>query len=197
MQKEERCDLNTRLPNCCFTPNHETPWNLQRYISVVKKEVTELLKKPNYQQLNLTSDERLKGRYLSENRNLTIKGADKGGEIVIIDTTDYIEHCELLLNNREVYEKLDANSTLIYAKEIRQKNDLLKNNYITKQEYNHSSENLDNPRTHLFYGLPKIHKIFDLFSPLPPIVSGFDSGTCNVPKFVHSFLKFKVQKYQS
>ena len=81
----------------------------------------------------MTSAERLKGRYLSENRNLTIKGADKGGEIVIIDTTDYIEHCELLLNNREVYEKLDANSTLIYAKEIRQKNDLLKKNYITKQ----------------------------------------------------------------
>ena len=43
-----------------------------------QKEVTELLKKPNYQQLNLTSDEKLKLRYLSENRNLTIKGANKG-----------------------------------------------------------------------------------------------------------------------
>ena len=42
--------LNTKLPNCYFNPNHETPLNLQRYISIVKKEVTELLKKPNYQQ---------------------------------------------------------------------------------------------------------------------------------------------------
>ena len=68
----------TQLSNRYFNPNHETPLNLQGYISIVKKEVTELLKKPNYQQSNLTSDEKLKLRYLSENRNLTIKGANKG-----------------------------------------------------------------------------------------------------------------------
>ena len=104
IQQEERCDLNTKLPNCYFSPNHETPLNLQRYISIVKKETTELIKKSNYQQSNLTSDETLKLRYLSENRNLTIKGADKGGKIVIMDTADYIEHCELLLNDRQFYE---------------------------------------------------------------------------------------------
>ena len=43
---------------------------------------------------------------MSENRNLTIKGAAKGGKIVIIDMADYIEHCGLLLNDREkLYEK--------------------------------------------------------------------------------------------
>ena len=109
IQQEERCDLNTKLPNRYFNPNHEAPLNLQRHISIVKKEVTELLKKPNYQQSNLTSDERLKLRYLSENHNLTIQGADKGGKIVIMNTADYIEHSELLLNDREFYEKLDAN----------------------------------------------------------------------------------------
>ena len=198
IQQEERYDLNTKFPNLYFNPNHETPLNLQRYISVVKKEVTELLKKPNYQEPNLTSDERLKLRYLSENRNLTIKAADKGGKIVIMDTADYIEHCELLLNDREFYEKLDANPTLIYTKEVKQKiDDMLKNNYITKQEYNYLTENLENPRTPLFYGLPKIHKIFDLFPPLRPIVSGFDSCTCNLSKFVDSFLKSQVQKCKS
>ena len=79
IQQKERCDLNTELPNRYCNPNHETPLNLQRYTTIVKKEVTELLKKPNYQQSNLTSDEKLKLRYLSENCNLTIKGADKGG----------------------------------------------------------------------------------------------------------------------
>ena len=54
-----------------FHPNHETPLNLQRYISVVKKEVTELLKNPNYQESNLTSD--------------------KSEKIVIMDTADYLE----------------------------------------------------------------------------------------------------------
>ena len=40
--------FNTKLPNRYFNPNHETPLNLQRYISIVEKEVTELLKKPKY-----------------------------------------------------------------------------------------------------------------------------------------------------
>ena len=99
----------------------------------------------------MTKDERLKLRYLSENRNLTIKAADKGGKIVIMDTADYIEHCELLLNDREFYEKLDANPTLTYTKEVKQKiDDMLKNNYITKQEYNYLTENLEN-HEHLYF----------------------------------------------
>ena len=145
----------------------------------------------------MTSDERLKLRYLSESRNLTIKGADKEGKIVIMDTADYIEHCELLLNDREFYEKLDPNPKLIYSKEVKQKNDMLKNNYIAKQEHNYLAENLENPRTPLFYGLPKIHKIFDSFQPLRPIVSGFNSCTCNLSKFVDSFLKFQAQQCKS
>ena len=177
IQHEETCDLNTKLPNCYFNPNNETPLNLQRYISIVKKEITELLKKPNYQQSNLTSDERLKLRHLSENRNLTIKGSDKGGKIAIMDTADYIEHCELLLNDREFYEKFDANPTLIYIEEIEQKIYMLKKNYITKQAYNYLAENLENPRTPFFYRVLKIHKIFDSFPPLPPIISGFNSCT--------------------
>ena len=64
-----------------------------------QKRITELLKKPSYQQSFLTSDKRIKLRYLSENQNLTIKGADKGGKSVIMDTADYTEHCELLLND--------------------------------------------------------------------------------------------------
>ena len=124
--QQVRCDLNSNLPNCSFNPNHKTPLILQRYISIVKKEVTELLKKPNYQQSNLTSDERLKLWYLSENRYLTIKGADKGGKIVIMDTADYIKRCKLLLNDREFCEKLDANPLVIYTKEVKQKIDMLK-----------------------------------------------------------------------
>ena len=60
---------------------------------------------------------------MSENRNLTIKGADKSGKIVTMDTADYIEYCELLLNDREFYKKLGANPTLIYTEEVQQKID--------------------------------------------------------------------------
>ena len=191
IQQEERCGLKTKLPNPYFNPNYETSLNLQRYISVVKKEVTELLKKPNYQRSNLTLEELLKLRYLSENRNITIKRAEKGGKIAIMDAADYIKHWALLLNYREFFEKLDTNPTLIYTEEVKQKiDDTLINNYTTKQGYKYLTKNLENPRIPLFYGLPKLHKIFDLFPPLQPIASGFDFCTCNLSKFVDSFLKF-------
>ena len=38
-----------------------------------------------------------------------------------MDKADYLEHCELLLNDREFYEKLNANPTLKYAKEVNKK----------------------------------------------------------------------------
>ena len=60
---------------------------------------------------------------MSEIRNLTIKGADKSGKIAIMETEDYLEHCELLLNYREFYGKLDANPTQIYTQEVKQKID--------------------------------------------------------------------------
>ena len=56
-----------------------------------------------------------------------------------MDTTDYIEHGELILNDRKFYEKLDAelNPALISTEEVKQKiDDMLKNNHQTKQKYN-------------------------------------------------------------
>ena len=58
---------------------------------------------------------------------------DKRGKIVIRDTAVY--HCELLLNDRDFYKKLDANPTLIHTEEGKQKLDILKNSNIAKQEY--------------------------------------------------------------
>ena len=48
----------------------------------------------------MTSEERFKLRYLSENHNLTIKWAYKGGTIFVMDTANYAEDYELLLHDR-------------------------------------------------------------------------------------------------
>ena len=81
----------------------------------------------------MTPDDRLKLRLLSGNRNLTIKGADKGRKIMIMVTADYMEHCELFLNDREFYEKLGVNTTLIYTKGVKQKiDDILKKKLYNK-----------------------------------------------------------------
>ena len=73
----------------------------------------------------------------------------------------------------------------------------MKNNYITKQEYNYLGKNLQNLATPLFYGIPKIYKILDSFPPLRPIVSGFNSCTCNLLKNVDSFLQVQAQTCKS
>ena len=107
-------------------------------------------------------------------------------------TEDYIEHCELILNDREFYEKLDASPTLIYVEEVEQKIDgMLKSNYTTKQKYNYSAENLENPRTPSFYRLPKIHKLLDSFRPLRP---SHNSYTSSLSKFVSSHLNSNLKK---
>ena len=50
-------------------------------------------------------------------------------------TEDYIDHRELLLHYRDFYKKLAAISTTSYSKEGKQKtDDLLRNNYMTKQK---------------------------------------------------------------
>ena len=40
-----------------------------------------------------------------------------------MDMAEYIEYCELLLNDREFQEKLDTNPTLSYTEEVKQKID--------------------------------------------------------------------------
>ena len=80
-----------------------------------------------------------------------------------MDKADHLEHCELLLNDREFYEKLNANPTLKYSEEVKQKIGILINNYKGKQEYTYLVKNLENLRAPLFYKLPKIHKTFDSF----------------------------------
>ena len=57
---------------------------------------------------------------------------------------------------------------------------MIKSNYITNQQCSYLAKNLENPQTPLFYGLPKIHKIFDSFPPLQPLIFGFNSYACNL-----------------
>ena len=71
------------------------------------------------------------------------------------------------------------------------------NKYISNKEYKFLMENLDEPRTPIFYGLPKIHKSFDKIPPFRPIVSGYKSCTANLSEYLDSFLKYQAQHCKS
>ena len=66
--------------------------------------------------------------------------------------------------------------------------------YIHDKEYKYLTQDLEEPRTPIFYGLPKIHKIYETIPPMRPIVSGFKSCTANLSEYLDSFLKYQAQQ---
>lgn len=133
---------------------------------------------------NLTQIEKKTLNELKDNTDITIKKADKGGGIAILNTDDYLNKISDMLNDKTVYTKTNLDDTL----EIKQNADLIfqklnKNKYISNKQL----KNLTNFKAHcpIFYGLPKIHKIN---IPLRPIVSQINGPTSSISKYVSELL---------
>ena len=95
-----------------WTPPATQDLNFDNYRKFTHQELMqELSKAPKYQRFNLTKKERQAVKSLSQNPNIIIKPADKGGAIVIQDKQKYIEECLRQLNNTEHYKKLYYNLT--------------------------------------------------------------------------------------
>ena len=135
---------------------------------------------------NLTSQQRTFLKQLAEDKSITIKPADKGGSVVIMDTKTYEEHCLNILNNTDFYEVLNEDPTPQYKQQLETIIQyLLGNNYINESEAHHLTKN---ERTSTFYCLPKIHKAFTDFPQLRPICSGYNSVTNKLSEWVDGFL---------
>ena len=118
---------------------------------------------------------------LTHNPNITIKRADKGGSIVIMNTTDYINKALTHLNDTTVYKQEPIDNTSSHWDTI--------TFYITDKHFRdeistdlaHYIQPVRPPRTPLFYFLPKIHKHN---IPPRPIISGCDSPTDRISKYL-------------
>lgn len=122
---------------------------------------------------------------LVNNTDITIKKADKGGSIVIMNKQDYIHKAKEHLSQPNVYKTVTKDHTQDTADKV--------NSYIT---YLHktmqiSSEIADSAtpeaptRTPLFYFLPKIHKEG---IPPRPIISGCSGPTDNLSRYLTTVL---------
>ena len=134
---------------------------------------------------NLDARARAALKRLSLDTEIIIKPADKGGAVVILNKTDYIKEANRLLQNRDHYRRIGHDFTPAYTKQIMQSlQEMVKLKLIEKE-----TELLltpRQPRTPVFYILPKIHKINN---PGRPIVSAISGPTDNMSRYVDTAIR--------
>ena len=156
---------------------------------------TQIKKNDNKFWNNLSDDQRKALIHLSNDKSITLKPADKGGAIVIMDTEKYEMECLKTLSDPNLCEELPSDPNPEYQGTIDETiDDLLLEEIITDFEAEQMKEGA---RTPSFHGLPKINKDFDSFPPLRPICSGFNSCTVKISEFVDVFLKPAAQRNTS
>ena len=155
---------------------------------------------------NLTRQERTALKGLQKEKSITILPADKEKATVTMETKEYQEKIEEILNDEATYEKLKKYK----AELIRMVNSLEKEGKITKDQYWYLYPTLEKvPR---MYGSPKIHKegvplrpIVDytqtiayrvsreLANILQPLVGKTEHHTENSQELVNEMTKLRVE----
>ena len=116
--------------------------------------------------------------------------------MVIMEKADYEEAVLGMLKDENFYIEKEEDLNGSFEKDVELKiNEFRADGYISYKEADYLLEN--KPETPKFYALPKIHKGFDPFPPLRPIVSGCNSCCERISNFVDFHLKKVAQKNDS
>ena len=78
-ESDEQCPINARVSNRYYNPSKDPSDVLATYVSAVKKDVTDMMNKPNYDKPNMTIEEREALGTLKNRKEIVIQSADKGG----------------------------------------------------------------------------------------------------------------------
>ena len=184
--------MSKQFKNYSFHPPQGHCDKRNQYISSIKNGIINLCNKKyiNHQQ-NITFDEKLAIKNLKANQNIIIHSADKRGKIVIMNRNEYKEECKKQLSDSTFYKQTDESNLQKQNTKLRNEIMNLKaNNYISEKEYKFLSKHFHSSRTPVSYGLPKMHKFFEKFPPLRPIVSGFNCISASLSEYVDSSLKY-------
>jgi hypothetical protein len=123
---------------------------------------------------NVSRQEKLALKSLAQDNSIVIKPADKGGLIVILDSSQYLEKCNSLLRDHTVYKSICASEYDDILRTLRQELGSLTTELGADLVSFLSPEDT---RPGRFYGLPKIHKPN---VPMRPIVSANGTATENI-----------------
>lgn len=174
-------------PKSVFCPIVQNS-TLNTFEKKVNYEVDNLLSKINNKCIhNLTRAERDALKELSDNKNIVIKRADKGGAVVVWGLEQYTNEANRQLQDTTFYLPLINNPMESLIQELK----LLlykakEDNLISEPELKFLFHS--NPRLASFYLLPKVHK--NLTNPPGrPVISGNESLTEPISKYVDFFIK--------
>ena len=167
---------------------------LEFFISKNKLDLAESIIPPP-EKSNISLDEKRALRQISNNPNIVIKPADKGGAVVIQNREDYIKEGQRQLCDPKFYKEIDTDLSLQHHREIVHiLDDMLCTGQIDRSCYLYLSD--DKIRTAQFYMLPKIHKK-KTNPPGKPIVSGNGCPTERISQFIDHFLQPNVKNIKS
>ena len=190
--------MSQKFKNPYFQPPHERSKNLNVYLSAVKNSIIQLCKLPFNNKPNMTNNETIALNNLKSRDDIIIHSADKGGKVVVMNRVDYIQACQIQLDDKQFYQQLKEDCTDDIKELIKDDiENMHQQKYIHDKEYKYLTQDLEKPRTPIFYGLPKIHKIYETIPPMRPIVSGFKSCTAHLSEYLDSFLKYQAQQCKS
>lgn len=104
---------------------------------------------------NISASERRAIKSLSQDKNIVIKEADKGGATVIMNSSHYQTMAEKILSDSTYYKKLDVDPQKLDR--VNYNRLLVKHQQcLTEKEFKYLRNHEARPSQ--FYGLPKIHK---------------------------------------
>ncbi|XP_040292328.1 oocyte zinc finger protein XlCOF22-like [Bufo bufo] len=162
---------------------------IEAYVAAVKSDIQRLKMMHSVQPFshpNVTADEMVALNELKHDPELTIKAADKGGAVVVLDTHKYIAEIMRQFGDNTIYRLIDSDPRFKIAGLI--------GNVLTNalgagviDEGLVDFLTVTHPVTPVIYVLPKIHKSL-IDPPGRPIVSGSDSIFSHISIFLDKVL---------
>jgi len=168
--------------------------NFEGILGEIKQKISEIPTDNIEIKHNLSHNERIALKELTNNKNLVINKADKGSTIVVQDRSNNIADGLLHLSDTSTYTPLSGDPTTHLCKEIKSLlNDLKKKGYLTDYMAKFCMPP-DNAKLARLYFLKKIHK-----TPpgIRPIVSSCGSPTEYISEFVDYWLQPHMQSLPS
>ena len=115
---EPRSEIPAFKPKSTFMPYTSNP-SIQTFCRLVEQETLDLLKDtPPRHTPNMNKDEFSAIQELSNDSEIIIKPADKGGSIVVQNMSDYKEEAYRQLNDEQFYRRLKTNPTRDFQKRL-------------------------------------------------------------------------------